>query len=65
MATLDELPDITFATALQYCIKVLITVVSESFEIAEQLIDTLVEELFRRIPLCYQQMKIQMAHDKN
>lgn len=56
MATSDELPDISFATALQYCIKELIAVVCEFIEIAEQLIDTLVCEFFNRIPLRYRQM---------
>ena len=56
MATSDELPDISFATALQYCIKELIAVVCEFIEIAEQLIDTLVYEFFNRIPLRYRQM---------
>lgn len=56
MATSDELPDLSFATALQYCIKELIAVVCEFIEIAEQLIDTLVYEFFNRIPLRYRQM---------
>lgn len=56
MATSDKLPDISFATALQYCIKELIAVVCEFFEIAEQLIDSLVQEFINRIPLRYRQM---------
>ena len=58
MATSDELPDISFATALQYCIKELIAVVCEFIEIAEQLINTLVYEFFNRILLHYRQMLI-------
>ena len=56
MATSDELPDISFATALQYCIKELITVVCKCFEMSEQLIDSLVREFINRIPLRYSQM---------
>ena len=56
MATSDELPDISFATALNYCITELIAVVSEFFETTEKLIDALVEEFIDRIPLHYKQM---------
>ena len=56
MATSDELPDISFATALKYCMNELIAVVCEFFEIAEQLIDSLVREFINRIPLRYRQM---------
>lgn len=57
MATSDELPDISFATALQYCIKDLITVVCECFEMSEQLIDSLVREFINRISLRYSQFE--------
>lgn len=57
-ATSAELPQITYSTALNYCLQEMINVVSEFYGLNETIIDGLVEQFKRRLPLPYQQMLV-------